>query len=93
MWRFLADGMCQSFEKWGEVSGSASAQLADLYPIMQKLPRIIAPNVRYAEQLHKVEKRLYVSHWLRAKQGLDEGTGLVRLPSWPASPISKIRRD
>ncbi|KEZ39155.1 hypothetical protein SAPIO_CDS10562 [Scedosporium apiospermum] len=64
------------FEKWGKLSGSSSAQLADLYPIMQKLPEIIAPNVRYARKLHEVERKLYVGHWLRSKKALDDGTGL-----------------
>ncbi|KAF5008758.1 hypothetical protein FDECE_4995 [Fusarium decemcellulare] len=64
------------FEKWGKLSGSSSAQLADLYPILQKLPEAIAPNVRYARKLHKVERELYVGHWLRSKKALDDGTGL-----------------
>jgi len=69
--------LLKCFEKWGKLSGSSSAQLADLYPIMQKLPEIIAPNVRYARKLHEVERKLYVGHWLRSKKALDDGTGLV----------------
>ncbi|EXJ79927.1 cytochrome P450 oxidoreductase [Capronia epimyces CBS 606.96] len=65
-----------SFEHWGELAGSASAQLVDLYPILQKLPRAIAPNVRYAENLHEIEKKLYVGLWMQAKRGLENGTGL-----------------
>ncbi|KAH8885882.1 cytochrome p450 monooxygenase [Thozetella sp. PMI_491] len=64
------------FEKWGELSGSSSAQLADLYPILQSLPSVISPNVRYAKKLHEVEKKLYVGHWMRSKNALDSGTGL-----------------
>lgn len=73
----------QCFEKWGELSGSSSAQLADLYPVLQKLPAIIAPNVKYAKKLHEVEKKLYVGHWMRAKNALDNGTGLVCTPKYP----------
>ena len=71
----------QSFEHWGELAGSASAQLTDLYPILQKLPKALAPNARYAEYLHQIEKKLYVGHWMRAKRGLENGTGLVRATS------------
>jgi hypothetical protein len=48
---------------------------------MQKLPKAIAPNVRYAERLHRTEKDLYVGHWMRAKKALENGTGLVRTGS------------
>ncbi|KAK4939634.1 hypothetical protein LTR10_020134 [Elasticomyces elasticus] len=65
-----------SFDHWGELAGSASAQIVDLYPILQKLPSFIAPNVRYAKYLHEIEKKLYVGHWMRAKRGLESGTGL-----------------
>jgi hypothetical protein len=68
----------QSFEKWGELSGSSSAQLADLYPFMQKLPDFLAPNVNYAKRLFAVEKKNYVGHWMKSKQALDSGKGLVR---------------
>ncbi|CAK7225230.1 hypothetical protein SEUCBS140593_005832 [Sporothrix eucalyptigena] len=64
------------FEKWGELSGSASAQLADLYPVFQKLPSFLAPNVYYARKLHTAERDLYVRHWMRSKKALDNGTGL-----------------
>lgn len=66
----------QCFDQWGQVAGSASAQIADLYPILQKLPSWIAPNVKHARQLHVVERDLYIRHWMRAKQALDDGTGL-----------------
>ncbi|KAH6887764.1 cytochrome p450 monooxygenase [Thelonectria olida] len=65
-----------TFERWSALSASASAQLADLYPILQKLPEFIAPNVRYARKLHEEEKQLYVKQWMTAKNALDAGTGL-----------------
>lgn len=68
----------QSFEKWGELSGSSSAQLADLYPFLQKLPDFLAPNVSYAKGLFAVERKNYVHHWMKSKQALDSGKGLVR---------------
>ncbi|KAK5199669.1 hypothetical protein LTR92_000210 [Exophiala xenobiotica] len=64
------------FERWGELTGSASAQLADLFPIIQKLPAALTPNVSYATKLHHKERELYVGHWMRTKRGLEDGTGL-----------------
>ncbi|KAJ6017894.1 hypothetical protein N7451_001273 [Penicillium sp. IBT 35674x] len=66
----------ESFEKWGELSGSSSAQLADLYPFLQKLPDFLAPNVNYAKSLFAVERKNYVHHWMKSKQALDTGKGL-----------------
>ena len=66
-------------ERWGELAGSASAQLADLFPIVQALPQALNPQVRTARKLHEKEKDLYVRLWLRAKRGLETKTGLVSL--------------
>ncbi|KAM5353693.1 hypothetical protein ACJ41O_000343 [Fusarium nematophilum] len=66
----------ESFEKWGKLSGSSSAQLADVYPLLQKLPSFMSPNVNYAKKLFEIERRNYVGHWMRSKEALDKGTGL-----------------
>ncbi|KAK5335277.1 hypothetical protein LTR43_012632, partial [Exophiala xenobiotica] len=63
------------FEKWSEVTGSSSAQVLDLFPILQRLPKFLVPNYRYAEKLHKAEKALYVGHWVNAKRAIKDGTG------------------
>lgn len=73
--------LVQSFERWGELVQSGSAQLADLFPVMQKLPAFLTPNVTYAKTLHQIEKDLYVGQWMQAKRGLEDGTGLVNIPS------------
>ncbi|KAH7131833.1 cytochrome p450 monooxygenase [Dendryphion nanum] len=65
-----------NFEKWGELSGSASAQLSDIFPLAQKLPAWIFPDIRYAKNLFQRERKHYVGLWMRAKKGLDNGTGL-----------------
>ena len=69
----------QTFEKWSELAKSASAQLADLYPVLQKLPDLIAPNVSYAKKLFTAERKNHVDHWIRAKKALDSGKSLVSL--------------
>lgn len=67
----------QSFERWGKLAGSAAAQLADLFPVIQSLPRALSPQVRTAEMLHKKEKDLYVRLWMRAKRALETGKSHV----------------
>lgn len=67
----------QGFEHWAEVAGSAAAQVLDLFPVLQKLPRFMVPNYLYAQRLHKKEKQLYMGHWLNAKEGLRSGTTMV----------------
>lgn len=64
-------------EGWGEVSESGAAQIADLYPILQKLPHFLLPTVAKAKRVHKVGRKLYTDYWLRAKKALQDGTGLV----------------
>ncbi|KAJ5631511.1 cytochrome P450 oxidoreductase [Penicillium longicatenatum] len=66
----------EGFEKWGELAGSSSAQLVDLYPFLQKLPDFLAPNVNYAKGLFTVERKSYVGHWMKSKQALDSGKSL-----------------
>ncbi|KIX97064.1 uncharacterized protein Z520_07178 [Fonsecaea multimorphosa CBS 102226] len=65
----------QGFKKWTMLVGSASAQLLDLYPLLRRLPRFLAPNYEYARKLHEKEKELYRSHWLAAKERALTGTG------------------
>ncbi|KAG7038557.1 cytochrome P450 oxidoreductase [Colletotrichum scovillei] len=66
----------ESFENWGKLSGSSSAQLADIYPFIQSLPSSIAPNVTYAKKLYEIESQNYLRHWMMSKKALDDGTGL-----------------
>uniref|UniRef100_A0A8H7NBW0 Cytochrome P450 n=1 Tax=Bionectria ochroleuca TaxID=29856 RepID=A0A8H7NBW0_BIOOC len=66
----------ESFEKWGKLAGSSSAQIADLFPVLQKLPDFMTPNVSYAKKLFEIERKNYVGHWMRSKKALDSGKGL-----------------
>ncbi|EXJ87216.1 hypothetical protein A1O3_04175 [Capronia epimyces CBS 606.96] len=61
---------------WGQVSESGTAQLADLYPILQKLPAFLLPAVNKAKHVNKVGTALYKGLWLQAKEDLKKGTGL-----------------
>ncbi|KAK5079301.1 hypothetical protein LTR64_002276 [Lithohypha guttulata] len=62
-----------NFANWGELAASGSAQILDLFPILQKLPKWLAPNVKYAESLFKKESAHYLRMWMRAKEGLRNG--------------------
>ncbi|OCL10731.1 cytochrome P450 [Glonium stellatum] len=48
----------EGFEKWGQIVGSASAQLLDLYPLLRYLPKFLARNYQYAENSTKRRKTL-----------------------------------
>lgn len=67
----------QGFEKWSEVSGSQSAALLDVFPILRNLPDVVLPAKRYARNLHEKEYDLFVGHYLTAKRKLKEGKAKV----------------
>ncbi|KAJ8118527.1 hypothetical protein OPT61_g506 [Boeremia exigua] len=62
------------FEKFSEVTGSQTAALLDVFPILRKLPDWAVPLRRYAKDLHEKEGALYMGHWLNAKKGIKSGT-------------------
>ncbi|CAH0024660.1 unnamed protein product [Clonostachys rhizophaga] len=66
----------ESFENWGKLAGSSSAQIADLFPVLQKLPDFMTPNVSYAKKLFEIERKNYVGHWMKSKKVLDSAKGL-----------------
>ncbi|KAK7748123.1 hypothetical protein SLS53_001377 [Cytospora paraplurivora] len=60
-------------EKWSEVVGSSAAAFLDVYPPLRRLPDFMLPQRRYAKELHKSERQLYVGHWLDAKTRIVKG--------------------
>ncbi|KAF1845289.1 cytochrome P450 [Cucurbitaria berberidis CBS 394.84] len=62
------------FEKFSKVTGTQTAALLDLYPLLRALPDIALPLRRYAKKLHEKENELYVGHWLNVKQAIKKGT-------------------
>lgn len=65
-------------EKFSEIVGSSSAALLDVYPPLRRLPDFMLPMRRYAKELHRKEKMLYVGHWMAAKKRILQGTSKVR---------------
>ncbi|KAF6784298.1 cytochrome p450 [Colletotrichum sojae] len=59
-------------EKWSEVVGSSAAALLDVYPPLRRLGSL-SPGKRYAEGLHREEKKLFVGHWMNAKKRILQG--------------------
>ncbi|KAG9203893.1 hypothetical protein G6514_002054 [Epicoccum nigrum] len=62
------------FEKFCEVTGSQTAALLDVFPLLRKLPDWAVSMRRYAKKLHEKESDLYVGHWLNVKKAIKNGT-------------------
>ncbi|KAH8778616.1 cytochrome P450 [Diaporthe sp. PMI_573] len=63
-------------EQWSEVMRSSTAAFLDVFPILRRLPDFMLPTQRYAKQLHKKEKALYVGHWMDTKEKIHKGTAM-----------------
>ncbi|KAI1380627.1 cytochrome P450 [Hypoxylon crocopeplum] len=61
------------FQKFSEVTGSQSAALLDVFPVLRRLPDALLPMRRQAKELHRKESDLYVGHYLETKKKLREG--------------------
>ncbi|KAJ5482591.1 hypothetical protein N7475_001403 [Penicillium sp. IBT 31633x] len=61
-------------EKFCEVTGTSTAALIDLFPILKSLPDVLLPMRKYSKELHEQEKDLYVGHWMDAKKSIKYGT-------------------
>ncbi|KAL2752599.1 hypothetical protein ACRALDRAFT_1058459 [Sodiomyces alcalophilus JCM 7366] len=51
-----------------------TAALLDLMPILRKLPDFVLPIKKEGREIHQREKTLFLGHYLKAKQGLKDGT-------------------
>ena len=68
--RQLFDG----FSEFAIINQTGTAALIDFFPFLRKFPDFLLPTKKKAKELHRVEKALYLSHWLNAKQEIQEGT-------------------
>lgn len=64
----------EGFSEFAEINQTGTAALIDFYPILSKLPDFALPAQKKAKMLHKVEKELYLKHWLKAKDEVEKGT-------------------
>ncbi|KAK4221067.1 cytochrome P450 [Podospora fimiseda] len=64
----------EGFAEFAELNQAGAAGLLDFFPILRVLPDFLLPARRKAKELHKKEKALYLSHWLKAKENTLNGT-------------------
>lgn len=62
------------FSEFAEINQTGTAALIDFFPLLRWLPDWALPVRRKARALHHEEKRLYLSHWLKAKKNIQDGT-------------------
>ncbi|KAI0879961.1 cytochrome P450 [Annulohypoxylon maeteangense] len=62
------------FDRSSELIGSRIAVFLDLMPMMRRLPDWVLSIKRKARRLHIKESGLFLTHYLQAKQGLQNGT-------------------
>ena len=56
---------------------SQTAAILDLLPIFRRLPDTLLPIKKEGREIHKRELTLFRGHYLKAKQGLKDGTAKV----------------
>ncbi|KAI5854501.1 cytochrome P450 [Durotheca rogersii] len=62
------------FDRSGELIASRTAAILDLVPVLRRLPEFLLPIKKEGREIHEREKALFRSHYLKAKQGLQDGT-------------------
>lgn len=62
------------FSEFADLNQTGIAALLESFPLLRKLPDFLVPVQRKAKELHQKEKDLYISHWLKAKQDIANGT-------------------
>ncbi len=64
----------EGFNEFAVINQTGTAVLIDSFPLLRWLPNSILPTQAKARQLHKIEKELYLGHWLKAKNSIKDGT-------------------
>lgn len=62
------------FSEFADINQTGTAALIDFFPFLRKFPDFILPTQAKAKELHRHEKKLYLDHWLTAKQAIRDGT-------------------
>ncbi|KAM0251917.1 hypothetical protein ACHAQJ_007932 [Trichoderma viride] len=65
--------MFENFEELSKLSGSQSGAVLDLYPIARILPDFLLPIRKSGRDYHKRELKLFMKHFLNARQQLKSG--------------------
>ncbi len=64
----------EGFNEFAVINQTGTAALIDFFPFLRLLPDFILPTQAKARQLHKIEKELYLGHWLKCKNSIKSGT-------------------
>ncbi|KAH7133926.1 cytochrome P450 [Dactylonectria macrodidyma] len=62
------------FAEFADLNQTGAAALLDSFPLLRSLPDFLVPMQKKAKKLHQKEKALYLSHWLKAKSDIANGT-------------------
>ncbi|CAG7918721.1 unnamed protein product [Penicillium olsonii] len=61
------------FSEFADINQTGTAAIIDFFPWLRNLPEFLIPAQKKAKELHRREKALYLSHWLRAKEEIRQG--------------------
>ncbi|GAB7348630.1 hypothetical protein MBLNU459_g7004t1 [Dothideomycetes sp. NU459] len=59
------------FNEFAAINQTGTAALIDFFPILRWLPDFLNPTQKKAKELFRVERQLYVGHWLAAKKAIE----------------------
>lgn len=62
------------FSKFADINQTGVAALVDFFPYLRWLPDWVLKTQAHAKDLHREEKRLYLGHWMKAKEEIRAGT-------------------
>ncbi|CAI7607955.1 unnamed protein product [Penicillium pancosmium] len=60
------------FSEFAEINQTGTAAIIDFFPFLRELPEFLIPAQRKAKELHRNEKALYLSHWMKAKSDIKD---------------------
>jgi cytochrome P450 len=64
----------EGFNEFAVINQTGTAALIDFFPVLRLLPDFVLPTQKKARELHKIEKQLYLSHWMKCKNSVKSGT-------------------
>lgn len=67
------------FSEFADLNQTGTTAMIDFFPWLRKLPEFLRPAQQKAKNLHKKEKALYLSHWLRAKEEVQQNNQAMLL--------------
>ncbi|KAK6382768.1 hypothetical protein LTS17_003437 [Exophiala oligosperma] len=62
------------FTEFAKLNQTGTAALIDFFPWLRMLPDFALPTQKFAKDIHKKEKALYLDHWLHAKDEIKKKT-------------------